>query len=177
MIWDWSPGEANSGKPGVRTTIWFEETDCTMPSLVTPLTVNCTRVVDTLPVKRPPFSVRGVPPSFGPKLGLQEDTNARVLPLVWKTTVRFAAPVLPPTVAVARTFACPAPGPHSAVTAMLSFVTTEISGRPFWPNEPKSVEKLTLVPSGTGAPLRVTVACTSVHVPAGGLASFVTSRI
>ena len=78
---------------------------------------------------------------------------------------------------MARTLAWPAAGPHSAVTATPSFVTTEISGSPFWPNEPKSVEKLTLVPSGTDCPLRVTVAWTSVHDPAGGLASLVTSRI
>ena len=50
-----------------------------MPSLVTPLTVNWTRVVDAFPKKRPPLSVRRVPPSFGPKLGLQEETKGSVL--------------------------------------------------------------------------------------------------
>src|SRR5262245_8550758 len=148
-----------------------------MPSFVTPLTVNWTRVVDGEPKKRPPFRVRIVPPSLGPKLGLQEDTKGSVLELAWKTTVRFADPLLLVTVAVAFTLAVPTPGPQRAVTAVPFCVTIETRGRPFCENVPKSDEKLTLVPSGTGFPFSVTIASISVQVPALGLASLVNSWI
>ena len=60
---------------------------------------------------------------------------------------------------------CPPPGPQSAVTAAPFCVTTETSGCPFCENAPKSVEKFTVVPSGTTVPFRVTMASISVHVP------------
>jgi hypothetical protein len=43
-------------------------------------------------------------------------------------------------------------------------VTSDTSASPFWPKVPKSVVKLTVVPSGTFAPLSVTRASTSVQV-------------
>ena len=96
-----------------------------------PFAVNWTRVVDAEPKKRPPESVRIVPPSFGPKLGLQEATNGPVLELGWKLIVRVPVPVFPWMVAVPFTCAVPAEGPQSAVTAVPPVVTTETSGRPF----------------------------------------------
>ncbi len=56
---------------------------------------------------------------------------------------------LPAIVTEALTLAVPAPGPQRAATAVPLVVTTETRGRPFSPKVPKSVEKFTLVPSGT----------------------------
>src|SRR4029077_19093814 len=95
----------------------------------------------------------------------------------WKTIVRFADPVWPATVAVAFTLAEPAPGPHSAVFAAPPCVAIVTRGRPFCEKLPKSEEKLTPVPSGTGVPFRVTIASINVQVPALGLASLVKSWI
>src|SRR5262249_12048131 len=156
---------------------WFAETDWTIPSFVTPLTVNWTRVVEGVPKNRPPFKVSVVPPSLGPKLGLQEATNGPVPVADWKMIVKVAEPVFAPTVAVALTLAVPAPGPHRAVTAAPFWVLTVTRGRPLCENVPKSDEKLTPVPSGTGFPFSVTIASTSVQVPALGLASLATSWI
>ncbi len=84
-------------------------------------------------------------------------------------------PVLPPAVALARTCAAPAADPQRAVTASPLVVTTETVASPFCENVPKSVEKETPVPSGTGLPFRLTRASMSVQFPALGLASLVKS--
>src|SRR4030095_14263925 len=161
---------------GVSATIWLKETETTVASAMpkktwTPELEKAesnigTRVVAVVPKKRPPFKVRVVPPSLGPKLGLQEETNGSVLELGWKTIVRFADPLCPAPVAVAFPLAEPAPGPHSAVLAVPPCVATVTRGRPFCENVPKSEEKLMPVPSGTGFPFRVTIASISVQVPA-----------
>ncbi len=114
---------------------------------------------------------------MGPKLGLHEETNGSVLAEGWKTIEMLAEPVLPEAVELARTLAVPAPGPQSAVTAAPFCVTTETSGCPFCENAPKSVEKFTVVPSGTTVPFSVTMASISVHVPPFGFESLATSWI
>ena len=50
-------GAETSGKPGVVTVMALDVTDVTRPSLLTPLTVNVTRVVEGDPKRRPPFRV------------------------------------------------------------------------------------------------------------------------
>src|SRR5512143_170591 len=164
-------GEVTSGKPGVRTLMTSLETLVTVASRVTPPTVKATRVLAaSLPVqpevaqKRPPWSASAVPPVDGPKLGSQKETKGPAPAAVgWKAIEMVAAALSAPTVAVARTTAVPGNSEQSAVSAEPFCVTTEISGRLFWANTPKSVEKATPVPSGTFAPLRVTTAWMSVH--------------
>jgi hypothetical protein len=147
--------------------------------------MKLTRVVEaSLPVhpvlgqNRPPCRVRAVPPVEGPKLGSQNETNGPAPEDAgWKTIVIVAAPLWPPELAVARTTAVPGNSEQSAVTAAPFCVVTEMRGRAFWANTPKSVENETPVPSGTLLPFSVTIAWMRVHVPADGLGSLVKSRI
>src|SRR5215475_2630234 len=128
VIGAWAEGAWISGKPGVCTVIWLVVTEETRASFDTPLTVKMTRVVAGEPKKRPPFRTSAVPPSFGPKLGLQKETNGRLEESVWKLMTSCAEFVRPWTVAVALTLAVPALGPQRAVVAVPLVVTTEITG-------------------------------------------------
>ena len=168
-------GDPTSMNEGVCTVICVDVTPVTMASFEMPLPLNVTRVVLGEPKNRPPFRVMVVLPVFGPELGLQNETNGSVLEDDWKLMDRNAEFDLPAEVAWALIFAVPAPGPQRAVTADPLVVTIDTSGAPLCPKVPKSVVKLTVVPSGTVVPLSVTMASTGVHVPAFGLASLVKS--
>jgi hypothetical protein len=151
-------GEVSSGNPGVCSVIVEAVTLVTRASRVMPPATKTTRVVLGEPKKRPPWITSVVPPVIGPKLGSQELMNGPAVADGWKAIVIEADPVSVPTLDVARTTAVPTKLEQSAVSAEPPWVTTETSGKPFWAKKPKSVEKATLVPSGTLFPFSVTIA-------------------
>ena len=168
-----------SGKAGVTSVTAVAVTAETRASRVTPAAVKVARVVVGSPKKRPPLIVRVVPPSGGPKLGLQNVKKGATCGAAWKEIEIVAVPVSVPTVALARTLASPVPVEHRAVVAAPFWVTAEMSGSPFCWNEEawRSVVKDTPVPSETDTPFKVTIAWIAVQAPATGLAFLVKSRI
>jgi hypothetical protein len=172
-------GEEASGKAGVTRVTDVAVTAVTSASRVTPAAVKVARVVVGSPKKRPPLTVRVVPPAGVPKLGTQKVKKGATCGEGWNAIWMVAVPVSEPIVAVARTVASPAAVEQSAVMVVPPCVTTEMSGRPFcWKKEvDRSVVNATPVPSGTLAPFNVTSAWRTVQKPATGLALLVKSRI
>jgi hypothetical protein len=65
-------GEVASGNAGVTSVTVVDVTPVTSASRVIPAAVKVARVVVESPEKRPPWTIRVVPPSEGPKLGAQK---------------------------------------------------------------------------------------------------------
>jgi hypothetical protein len=172
-------GDEASGKAGVTSVTVVAVTLVTRASRVIPAAVKVARVVVGSPKKRPPLTIRVVPPSGGPKLGEQNVKNGATAGEGWNAIWMVADPVSEPIVAVARTVASPSTLEQSAVVVVPPCVTTEMRGRPFcWKKEvARSVVNETPVPSDTLAPFKVTTAWRTVQEPATGLALLVKSRI
>src|SRR5262249_34383647 len=108
-------GEVAWGRGGVRRVMEGAVRAVPSASGVPPAGVNVTRVVETLPKKRPPLIVRGVPPAAGPKLGLQKVKKGAADGEAWNEITIDAVAGVGPAVEEAGTGGGPVKGRQGAV--------------------------------------------------------------